>query len=56
MCTVLTVSGVFISFLLGLAMKETLCDTEEQIVSHFNTNISVAALIVALIALFKGVG
>ena len=56
MCTVLTVSGIFISFLLGLAMKETLCDTEEQIVSHFNTNISVAALIVALIALFKGVG
>lgn len=56
MCTVLTVSGIFISFLLGSAMKETLCDTEEQIVSHFNTNISVAALIVALIALFKGVG
>lgn len=56
MCTVLTVSGIFISFLLGSAMKETLSDTEEQIVSHFNTNISVAALIVALVALFKGVG
>ena len=56
MCIVLTVSGIFISFLLGSAMKETLSDTEEQVVSHFNTNISVAALIVALVALFKEVG
>ena len=56
MCIVLTASGIVVSLLLYSAMKETLCDTEEQIVSHFNTNISVAALIVALIALLKEVG
>ena len=56
MCIVLTVLGIFISLLLFSAMKETLCDTEEQMLSHFNTNIAVAALIVALVALFKGVG
>ena len=56
MCIVLTISGIFISLLLFSAMKETLCDTEEQMLSHFNTNISVAALIVALVALFKVVG
>ena len=56
MCVVLTVSGAFFSWLFYSAMKETLCDTEEQMMSHFNTNIAVAALIVALVALFKGVG
>ena len=38
------------------AFQETLKDTEEEALSHFQTNISVAALIVALVALFKGVG
>ena len=56
MCIVLTVSGIFISLLLFSAVKETLCDTEKQMLSHFNTNIAVAALLVALVALFKGVG
>ena len=56
MCIILTGSGIFISLLLFSAMKETLCDTEEQMLSHFNTNIAVAALIVALMALLKEVG
>ena len=41
---------------LWAAVQETLRDTEEEALSHFHTNISVAALIVALVALFKEVG
>lgn len=55
-CIVFFLTSIPVLIFLFVAFRETLCDTEEEAVSHFQNNISVAALIVALIALFKGVG
>ena len=56
MCILVSIVGVAISFLLFLAQQETTRDTDEEAFSHFNTTLAFAALIVALVALFKGVG
>ena len=45
-----------IAILLFLAQQKTTNDTDEEVFSHFNTTVAFAALIVALLALFKGVG
>lgn len=55
-CIVFFLMSIPILIFLFLTFRETLCDTEKEALSHFQTNISVAALIVALVALFKGVG
>lgn len=54
-CIVVFLTSIPVLIFLFLTFRETLCDTEEEALSHFNTNISVVALIVALIALLKGV-
>ena len=47
--------GMIGLFSIGCAV-ESFRDTDENAQQHFNTNIALVALIVALIALFKGVG
>ena len=54
-CIVVFLTSIPVLIFLFLTFRETLCDTEEEALSHFNTNISVVALIVALIALLRGV-
>ena len=56
MCIVMSLVGVAIAVLLFLAQQETTNDTDEEVFAHFNTTLAFAALIVALVALFKGVG
>lgn len=56
MCILVSIVGVAIAILLFLAQQETTNDTDEEVFSHFNTTVAFAALIVALVALFKGVG
>ena len=56
MCILVSIVGVAIASLLFLAQQETTNDTDEEVFSHFNTTVAFAALIVALVALFKGVG
>ena len=40
----------------GACFYESIKDSDENAQQHFNTNITLIALIVALVALFKGVG
>ena len=54
-CIIFFLTSIPVLIFLFLTFRETLCDTEEEALSHFQTNISMAALIVALIALYKGV-
>ena len=56
MCILMSAVGFAIAVLLFLAQQETTNDTDEEVFSHFNTTVAFAALIVALVALFKGVG
>lgn len=53
-CIVFFLTSIPVLIFLWLAFRETLCDTEEEALSHFHTNIAVAALIVALVALLRG--
>jgi len=55
-CIVTTVISCALTILLYIAQQETCNDTDEEVLSHFNTSIGFVALIVALIALLKGVG
>ena len=55
-CIVFFLTSIPVLIFLFLTFRETLCDTEEEALSHFQTNISMAALIVALVAFFKEVG
>ena len=55
-CILMSVVGIAVAILLFLAQQETTDDSDEEVFSHFNTTVAFAALIVALIALFKGVG
>ncbi|MBP3645693.1 MAG: hypothetical protein J6K55_04640 [Clostridia bacterium] len=41
-------------FLFFLALQETFSDNENEVLSHFNTTVSLVALVVALVALLKG--
>lgn len=51
--TALFVAIAVVSVCCGI---EAYKDDDENAISHFNTNVTLVALIVALIALFKGVG
>lgn len=55
-CIILSVAFLVIGVYSFLCQQETFDDNESDTVEFFNTNISLVALIVALIALFKGVG
>lgn len=55
-CIVLTIAFLVVGIYAFLCQQETFDDSESDTVEFFNTNISLIALIVALIALFKGVG
>lgn len=54
MCIVYTVGGASLATLLFLAHQESINDSKEDTITHFNTNIALVALIAALIALVKG--
>ena len=54
MCIVYTIAGALLAVLLFLAHQETINDSKEDTITHFNTNIAFVALIVALVALVKG--
>ena len=54
MCIVYTVGGASLAVLLFLAQQETMNDSKEDTITHFNTNIALVALIAALVALVKG--
>ena len=55
-CIILTVILAFIGIYTFLCQQETFQDKENDAREHFNINISLVALIVAIIALFKEVG
>ena len=54
MCIVYTVGGASLAVLLFLAHQETMNDSKEDTITHFNTNIALVALIAAIVALVKG--
>lgn len=54
MCIVYTIGGVSLAILLFLAHQETMNDSKEDTITHFNTNIALVALIAAIVALVKG--
>ena len=54
MCIVYTIGGVSLAVLLFLAHQETMTDSKEDTITHFNTNIALVALIAAIVALVKG--
>lgn len=54
MCIVYTIGGVSLAVLLFLAHQETMNDSKEDTITHFNTNIALVALIAAIVALVKG--
>ena len=56
MCILMSIVSIAIAILLFLAQQETTNDTDEEVFSHFNATLAFTALIVALVALFKGVG
>lgn len=51
-----TILFAFVTISCGACAAESMKDTDENAQQHFNTNITLIALIVALVALFKGVG
>ena len=53
-CIVASLAALALAILFFLAQQETFNDDESEVFSHFNTNISLAALIIALAALLKG--
>lgn len=55
-CIILTVILAFIGIYAFLCQQESFQDKDSDAREHFNINISLIALIVAIIALFKGVG
>ena len=52
----LTFSFAIVGFWTAACFLEALKDDREEAMSYFNTNVSLVALIVAIVALFKGVG
>ena len=54
MCIVYTIGGASLAVLLFLAHQETMNDSKEDTITHFNTNIALVALIAAIVALVKG--
>lgn len=54
MCIVYTVGGASLAVLLFLAHQETMNDSKEDTITHFNTIIALVALIAAIVALVKG--
>lgn len=55
-CIIFTVLFIFIAIYAFLCQQETYKDKVTDVHEHFNTNISLVALIIAIIALVKGVG
>lgn len=55
-CAILTIIMLFVGIYAFLCQQESILDREKDAHEHFNTNISLLALIVAIIALFKVVG
>ena len=55
-CIILTAILVFIGIYAFLCQQESFQDKDSDAREHFNINVSLIALIVAIIALFKGVG
>jgi len=55
-CIILTAILAFIGIYAFLCQQESFQDKDSDAQEHFNVNISLIALIVAIIALFKGVG
>ncbi|MBR5273219.1 MAG: hypothetical protein IKU25_07510 [Clostridia bacterium] len=53
MCIVYTIAGASLAILLFLSQQETMNDSKEETITHFNTNIALIALIVALVSLIK---
>lgn len=51
-----TVIFAFIGIYAFLCQQEAFGDDAQTVQTHFNTNIALAALIISVIALFKGVG
>lgn len=54
-CILFTLVLAFIGIYAFLCQQESHRDSETDTITHFNTNIALIALIVAMIALFKGV-
>ena len=55
-CIILTFFLVFIGIYAFLCQQESRQDKDNDVREHFNINISLVALIVAIVALFNGVG
>lgn len=55
-CIVFTFLFAFVAIYSFLCQQETFNDKAADVHEHFNTNIALVALIIALIALVKGVG
>lgn len=51
-----TIALIFIGIYAFLCQQESLGDDGETAMNHFNSNISLIALLIAMIAFFKGVG
>lgn len=54
-CILLSVLFAFVGIYAFLCQQETFDDNGEESISHFNTNVALIALIIALIALMRGV-
>ena len=55
-CIILTIILAFMGVYAFLCQQESMQDKESDAREHFNTNVSLIALIVAIVALFKEVG
>lgn len=55
-CILMTIVFVFLCVFAFLCLNETYADKENETKEHFNVNISLLALIVAILALYKGIG
>jgi len=53
-CIVATIFGGALTVLLFISQQETCNDSNDEVLSHFNSSVSFVALIVALVALLKG--
>ena len=54
-CVILTGLFAFVGIYALLCQQETFDDDSDESISHFNTNVALLALIIALVAMWKGV-
>ena len=54
-CIVVTLILLFVGVYSFLCQQESLREKESESFAHFNTNVSLVAMIIALVALFRGV-